>query len=525
MANVSTAFEVLAQVEQASGKQKQALLERAKRNAILRQLMQRCYDQHENYYLSEVPAPVLRKAHKAADDSRANSTEAKLAARFKEFNQLLDALNGRTVTGNAAKQVVADFFTSGLTTDEIEWYARVLKRHLDVGVQAKTLLKIWPLPSTVGARGPKIQYRGCYTCHPLDPKRKLQFPMQVDPKLDGLRFTAVSADGESGAFTRGGYRYSTMQFIEKRLARLGDGAFDFEALSKNWNQSSSLAKRGKRSAGGIFLATAEEVDEARRKVYAWIFDFIELDDYVRNAGTGTPLVQRRWQLLQIMGRYLVKHPQLLATRDEAQRNKLGRARRQAAALATVLKGLKRLTLDEAGTKRCIKLESAAIEILNTARWKLRVVPWRWVNSLQEIYEYYRQCLTDGFEGVMVKAAGGGWWATRRGREWGKIKPEEDITMEVIGYEEGEGKCRGMLGAFVCKYKGRKVNVGGKMNDRLRKMLWRERKTLIGRKIDVLVQARDATADIIACFPRLATSSAKKFEGEFEGKFQRLRDDL
>jgi hypothetical protein len=508
MAKVGAAFEVLAQVAQASGKAKQEILLRAKRNAVLRQLMQRCYDQHENYYLTEVPAAVLRKAHKTTSKT---ASEAKLTARFKEFNQLLDALNGRTVTGNAAKEVVADFFTAGLTPAEINWYARVLKRHLDIGVQAKTLLKIWPLPNTAGARGPKIQYRGCYLCHPLDPKRPLQFPLQVDPKLDGLRFTDVSADGDSGAFTRGGYRYATMQHIEQRLAQLAAGVFDFEGLSKNWNQSSSLAKRGKRGPGGMFLATAEEVEEARKKVYAWIFDYILYDDYMRNAGTAVPLCQRRWQLLRVIGGYLVKHAKLLRPRhdenDARHARELGAQR--ASQLRDTLRGIKQLTLDDAGKKRCRRLEQAAITLINTARWKLRVVPWRWVNSMQEINAYYRECLDNGFEGCMVKAAGGGWWATRRGREWGKIKPEEDITMEIVGYEEGAGKCEGMLGAFVCKYKGRTVNVGGKMSDAQRKLFWKERKSLIGRKIDVLVQARDATADIIACFPR----------------FARFRDDL
>ena len=502
MVKVSAAFMVLEQVEQASGKEKQELLLHAKQNAILRQLLQRTYDQHENYFLTEVAGPVLKRA--LAKSALASGTEAKLTARYKEFMQLLDALNARTVTGNAAKQVVVDFFTAGLTAAEIKWYARVIKRHLDVGVQAKTLLKIWPLPATGGARSSALQYKGCYLCHPLDPKRPLQFPLQVDPKLDGLRFTAISVKGQAGAFTRGGYRYATMSSIEMRLARLGDGVFDFEGLSKNWNQSSSIAKRGKRGPGGMFLATAEEVEEARKKVYAWIFDFIPREDYAARAGTEMPLVERRWRLLEILGRYLVQHPQALASKEEARRCKLSHATmQQVADLKATLHEVKRLTIDDAGSRQCRLVERKAIEIINSARWKLRVVPWRWVDNLKQINAYYRECLDHGFEGIMVKAAGGGWWATRRGREWGKIKPEEDITMEVIGYEEGEGRCRGMLGAFVCKYKGRRVNVGGKMSDDQRKLFWKERKSLIGRKIDVLVQARDSTADIIACFPRFA----------------------
>jgi ATP-dependent DNA ligase len=528
MLKVGEAFEVLATVEAVSGKGKQTALLQAKNNTALQQLMQRTYAAHENYYLTEVPPATLKRARKQAASRRA-PTEGKLQLRFKKFMQLLNALNDRKVTGNAAKQTVVDFFTNNdLCAAEVKWYSRVLARHLDIGVQAKTVKKIWPAVLPVRKTAGKLasamepEYRGCYTCHPLDPKRPIPFPVMVDPKFDGLRFTAVSHDDLCYAFTRGGYRYSTMTHIEGRLQQVGTGAFDFEAMSKNWNESSSVAKRGKRDATrNMFVSPPDEVELARKKVYAWLFDLIPITDYYEHNGTARPQILRRWDLLRVLAGYLIKHPHLLATRDEAKQHKWQRAEAQAAMLVPQVHALKRFRIADAGEKHSHRVERITIEIINSARWKLRVVPWEWAHTLPEVYAIYQRRLEDGFEGVMVKDPRGGWSATRRGREWAKIKPEDTITMPVVGYEEGCGKFSGMFGAFVCLYKGRKVNVGGKMTDAMRTLLWKHRKQLVGRKIDVLVQARDATADIIACYPRLSTKTAKQLEGAFSG----FRDDL
>ena len=66
----------------------------------------------------------------------------------------------------------------------------------------------------------------------------------------------------------------------------------------------------------------------------------------------------------------------------------------------------------------------------------------------------------------------------------KVKKFYTYDLPVIGYEEGSGRNKGVLGALVVDYKGNKVNVGSGFSDELRENLWRMRDDLIGRVIEV-----------------------------------------
>lgn len=64
----------------------------------------------------------------------------------------------------------------------------------------------------------------------------------------------------------------------------------------------------------------------------------------------------------------------------------------------------------------------------------------------DIAKLYDDALTRGHEGVIVKK----WdapWEFDRSDSWQKLKPQEELDLEVIGYKPGTGENAGMLGAL------------------------------------------------------------------------------
>ena len=66
----------------------------------------------------------------------------------------------------------------------------------------------------------------------------------------------------------------------------------------------------------------------------------------------------------------------------------------------------------------------------------------------------------------------------------KVKRFYTVDLKVTAIEEGSGRLRGTLGAFVVDYKGNNLNVGSGMTDKQRKDFWQSGPELIGRVIEV-----------------------------------------
>jgi DNA ligase-1 len=63
---------------------------------------------------------------------------------------------------------------------------------------------------------------------------------------------------------------------------------------------------------------------------------------------------------------------------------------------------------------------------------------------QDGEEFFRTCVQDGFEGVVVKRADAPYVAGRRGGDWIKVKPVRTVDLVVLGVEWGSGRRTGML---------------------------------------------------------------------------------
>lgn len=151
---------------------------------------------------------------------------------------------------------------------------------------------------------------------------------------------------------------------------------------------------------------------------------------------------------------------------------------------------------------------------------------RIANSREELDAIYEQCLSEGYEGVMVKSLDGV-YVPDRSPAWQKLKPEDTVTVTVEGWEPQEGLCpacsthdatgdkascntcdgRGkierpdVLGALLCRMEdGRKVRVGGGFTQAQRE----NPESYVGHKIDVKGQDESQTGNEVTIrFPRFA----------------------
>jgi len=120
-------------------------------------------------------------------------------------------------------------------------------------------------------------------------------------------------------------------------------------------------------------------------------------------------------------------------------------------------------------------------------------------------------LEEGYEGLMIKPAHLG-YDCKRSHAWLKIKPFIEVTLTVVGVEEGTGKNAGMLGAFIVEGnddgKNFHLNVGSGLTDDMRKDVWAVKDSVIGQLVeiraDAATQSQDADDVWSLRFPRFKT---------------------
>jgi DNA ligase-1 len=123
-------------------------------------------------------------------------------------------------------------------------------------------------------------------------------------------------------------------------------------------------------------------------------------------------------------------------------------------------------------------------------------------------EFNRDTVKAGYEGIMVKDPDSP-YETKRTASWLKIKPFIEVSLTVVGFEEGTGKNVGKLGAVIFEGEddGRfiHVNVGGGFSDKDRDEIWTNRDNYMGFigevRADVLTQEQNSTDVWSLRFPR------------------------
>lgn len=93
------------------------------------------------------------------------------------------------------------------------------------------------------------------------------------------------------------------------------------------------------------------------------------------------------------------------------------------------------------------------QLIGAALWKVKLVETLLVNSHEEIDTMREHYLEEGYEGVMIRSMHGMYVssASRRTPDLQKYKKMQDAEFRVVGINEGRGKLKGHVGAFVCQH--------------------------------------------------------------------------
>ena len=101
------------------------------------------------------------------------------------------------------------------------------------------------------------------------------------------------------------------------------------------------------------------------------------------------------------------------------------------------------------------------------------------DDTSKITEILEEQVTNGEEGIMINILDAK-YEFKRTNNLLKVKKMQTMDLEIIDFEEGEGRLAGTLGAILVRYKnGNVVKVGSGFSDQLRKEIWQNREAHLG----------------------------------------------
>ena len=138
------------------------------------------------------------------------------------------------------------------------------------------------------------------------------------------------------------------------------------------------------------------------------------------------------------------------------------------------------------------------------------------SDTSKILELLDEALNNKEEGVMINICDAPY---EFGRTWNlmKVKKMNTLDLEIIGFEEGEGRLAGTLGAILVRYKnGNVVKVGSGFTDWLRKEIWANRNSHLGTicEIQYFEETTNADGGISLRFPVFKDFRYDKYQADF-----------
>lgn len=137
------------------------------------------------------------------------------------------------------------------------------------------------------------------------------------------------------------------------------------------------------------------------------------------------------------------------------------------------------------------------------------------DDTSKIKEILEEAIADGEEGIMINI----WDALyefKRTNNLLKCKVFNTADLRVVGLEQGTGKYTGMLGAFICEYKGGHVRVGSGLTDAQRAEVFKEPLKYIDTIIEIsyFEETQDSTGKPSLRFPTFKDFRPDKTEPNY-----------
>lgn len=377
MATSSQIAEILREIGSTSStKQKEQLVALHSDTPLFQRTIKAALDPYVNYYIHAIPA--------------------KLTSGGSEFDsktwELLESLASRSITGNAARQAVADEYNR-LNMASAHLLKCIITKDLRSGISDSIVNK------AIKGLIPTFPYMRC--CLPKDTKlAKFLWDEGVfsQEKADGM-FTNinVSEDGVVLMSSRSGTQFPMESFA------------DFAA------QAAAVLKPGTQTHGELLVRKNGVIQDREigngilNSVITGGDSFADDEELVYMAWDQIPL-----SAVQAKGKYEV-----------AYRARYAELKRQ---------------INEASTTGSIKM-----------------IETRIVHSLAEAYAHYGEMLAKDKEGTVIKNPSA-IWRDGTSKDQVKLKLQFEIDLEIVGFEEGNGKNAATFGSILCRTSDGKLEV-------------------------------------------------------------------
>ena len=359
------------------------------------------------------------------------------------FTLALTGFVTRQVTGNTARDMIQAMMKSATKKEWNGWYRRILIKDLRCGTSEKTINKVVEKKYADYA----IPVFGCQLAHDsANHESKVSGKKLIEVKLDGVRvITIVHSDGRVDMFSRNGKELVNFPHIVEQLSNV------VKTHGSSNNMDVVLDGEIMSSSFQDLMKQVHRKDnvEAGDAVLN-LFDVIPLEDFEKGV----------WD------------------KDQSARSDMvyywHKTYKDMLPNVSVV-GHELVDLDtEEGQVRYKEINAKAIE--------------------------------GGYEGIMLKDPLAP-YECKRSVAWLKLKPFIEVSLEVIGVEEGTGKNVGKLGAFIVEGvddgKAIRTNVGSGLTDNMRECFWEAADELIGNivevRADAITQNQDGTYSLR--FPR------------------------
>jgi ATP-dependent DNA ligase len=326
-----------------------------------------------------------------------------------------------------------------VTPEAAEWIKRVIERDLDIGMDEKSINKVFPK---------LIPTFSVQLAYPIEDRwDKIKYPCLAEIKADGVRCIAVN-DGEDVKFySREGREFTSLKWLAKQVLQLQPGSrfvLDGEIDSIKFNPRNKTAVKNKdgnwKFGQSLSMIKTEGTPEAEMQEHLAlkVWDILDHDTFV-NQQKSPPLKDRKIQLFAMFER--------------------------------IDRELPNLSLMES-----------------------------WVaHSKEDLMRYFAEARANGEEGIMVKDPQKN-YEYKRSDAILKLKEFYTEDLWVVDVQEGEGKYSGAVGALICSNHRYSAKVGTGMDDDTRLELFVEH--LAGRLKGswVEVSYQEVTADGSLRFP-------------------------
>ena len=175
---------------------------------------------------------------------------------WEQFFNTADKCVARSVTGNSAIDMLSSVFSKSTELQE-KWMRKVLKKHLAIGMSAKTVNAVVAnlIPTFNVSLAQKFDF-----------KRIKSDTIAIEPKLDGIRCFAVVENNNCILYARSGKQIINFDdTIGKELIELGEGCYDGEIMGEDFI---SLMRQAYRKA---------DIDTSG--TYLALFDYLPLSEW------------------------------------------------------------------------------------------------------------------------------------------------------------------------------------------------------------------------------------------------------